>query len=237
MKYLEEVNRYFEGVMSAEERKSFEKKMVDEPELMNEMRRYRFMVDHLLPAVPAEFISKMEEADFDEDTQNAAQRTFNSRSAAMYTLAAIIIILFLSIYLIQKNNSSPSSISSVELPDTGITLSPTSKLFGAMNSFRAQNFSQAETQFASLVANDNNDTICYYYGLTFYKLKNYDQSREQLSHVNMQSVFYPRALFHLALIEWKKRNKQEAKTLFQKVADTDVAPYSTKAIEALKKIN
>lgn len=235
--HIREIDQFFEGTMSAKERDACEDRMVRDIEFRHEAKLFRDITDALAPDVPIELFSKMEEIDYEEDSENAAKKTFNSRSLLMYILATCIILLFLSIYFIQKYNSSDRVIQQIEIADPGISTPVSAEMKNALTSFTSADYPLAEHQFFKLLQKDSlNDTLNYYYGLSLYKERQWKKSEPYFQKVPMKSGFYARAVFQLALAAWRSGDGALAKELFKKSADTEVPPYRDKAIEALKRI-
>jgi hypothetical protein len=97
-----------------------------------------------------------------------------------------------------------------------------------MSSFKKEEFKTATKLGESL---NQNDSVLYFLGVSYYKTKDYQLALQNLELVSESSKFKPESNYFSALIHWRNNNLKQAKILFNELqAHKELGPEASKAI-------
>lgn len=222
LKHIEEIELYYEGKLSEEEKASFENTLANSQELREELELYLKVRKGLeVLGEEKQLKEKLKEADGELD---------NKRKISLWVpmgIAASVIGVIVGLYfLLQPATDYKQIASKYFVPDSGLPVFMGSndavQFNHAMQLYKDGKYRDAKNEFGKL---SNSDTVSYYLGLCKF---NTDENAAQdfdLVFRNEKSIFHAKAGYYETLALLKAGDVKTAKLFLHELAKNDSHPY------------
>jgi len=240
---IELAEKYVMQRMNSDEAAAFERRMKVEPELQNTVDALQELIRALKTADEdqlREMLRKQEEKIITQKPLKTPLRKQLLRIAAvMLVLIGIASILYFSVFTNSPSGEKPAQQYKPSEPGLPVLMdhaAPTD-FNEAMNLFRAEEFSKAQTAFAALLKQSpSNDTLLYFSSVCNFELNNFQQAEKYLKRVasDTNSVWKEKAEYWLSLALLAEDKKDESRILLLKIESDKTHLFSKKASELLQ---
>ena len=240
---IELIELYFEGKLSEIEKLAFEARMSIDPELKEEVKLYKAIVDGIKETGEDKLKKKLQSIDKELDfgrTINLLQAkkriNFKIRIAAALALMAALALIW---------SYSQSSLGSIAdkyyQKDKGLPVEMTvkkNKLDDLMNKFKTADYSSSKIILEQLLqADPANDTLNFFMGLVQYNLEEYQASLTNLKKIQATSLYNDKSMFYLTLDYLKLNDKKNATLTLQRILINKDHPFYSEAILISKELS
>ena len=222
---IQRIETYFNGLMSAEERKAFEREMAADSELAQQVHNYqeaRKAVD-----IYGENQIKVRLTNRYRQARETAKIRRFSPVSWVAVAASICLLIAVSLWLFNQNKTysneelyaqyyEPASLGIIRDTDSDYA-----QLMIAKETFDSQNYEDAVPLFLELVEDSIFDRKPYAYfhlGISYLELENTGQAVEAFDAVSESSTFTWNAKWFKALALLKLGQSDKAKILFEEIA-------------------
>ena len=242
MDNLEEIERYCENKMSAQEKADFERRLLLEPDLQEELELYKNVIAGIKNSGKEEELrQQLKKLDKQMDANaSVPEQVKKSRKFIYYSVAAsLALIIGISYMLICHPNNN--TITKFEEKDIGMPVlmgnSSNVEFSKGMNFYKQAQYDSALFIFTKLASVAQSDTLQYYTGVIQYEKGDYIHAtnyfQDVIDHFPL-GIFFNKARYRLGLSLWHKNKCDEAKKIFKGIAADNNSPYADKAKEILK---
>ena len=222
---LETIERYLNSTMEQEERSLFEKKLLTNDELKQQVQDVKIMIFGIENSVLKDKLNE-----FHDDLLKSNYSLKNKKNSfTKYAIAASVVILigFGGWWLINPKTNNEKLFAKYFKPDPGLatTMSNTInfKFYDAMVNYKHGDYNIAIEKWEALLqSKPKNDTLNYFLGVTHLANNNTLNSIEYLdkaTEIN-NSIFKNETLYYLGLAYLKNNNSEKAISFF-KQSDLD----------------
>ncbi|MBK9543278.1 MAG: hypothetical protein IPO49_13375 [Bacteroidetes bacterium] len=242
LKHIEEIERFFEGLMSEEERTAFEARLLLDNELQEDLELYKKVVESMHSLSGNDLRKKMNILDLEMGAANKPR--YPNRSNRGYksylAIAATLVFILLSSYFVFFHSSIDSRIAQYEIPEPGLPVlmgeSNQRNLDEVMNAYKLGKFELAQTLLSTMLRSDSdNDTLNYFSGCVYVRLHDYQKASNCFEKVkDPNSVYFAKSQFESGLLYWRENDIAKAIAKFQMVSQLNAGNYSTNSIEILE---
>ncbi|MBK0382496.1 hypothetical protein I5M32_05930 [Pedobacter sp. SD-b] len=220
---LENIIRYVNGEMQANEKEVFEQELATNINLKEDLLLY-LNVDKTLRS---EFSNNKTDRAFKENLVSLNQQYFKAEQKPTAKIikinrlwyAAAILIVGLLIWAPWNHDiyDKYADTEMVSFAERGAVNQD--NLQAATDAFNAKDFNKAKGLLQPLVKeNPDDDMLKFYLGLTQFQTKEYEKAKSNFTTVNKRaSIFKYDAAFYMALTYLKQDNKAEAKVWLNKI--------------------
>ena len=240
---IELAEKYAMQRMDSDEAAAFERRFEAEPELKNTVEALQELMTSLKEADKNQLRVMIRQQEEKIKSHKPHKTPFRKQilriAAVMLVLIGITTILYFTAF---TNSSSGEKLAHQYKPsEPGLPVlmdhaSP-ADFNEAMNLFRAEEYSQAQTAFTSLLKQaPTNDTLLYFSSVCNFELNNFQQAEKYLKHVALdtKSVWKEKANYWLALTLLAEDKKDEARNLLLKIESDKTLIFSKKASKLLQ---
>ena len=237
--YLEYIDNYFNQMLSAEEARQFEQRVVEDKSFAEEVAFY-LSAKH---ALKEQAIREKKEWFKQLLSQNRSLTNIHEQGRVkkmwvykVATAAAVIVCIFFAWYLFFPNSSSPQHMADNYINENLKTLSVTmgtgrDSIQNGLRLYNEQKYDSAVHQFETIIQKDTSNYLAKeYLGIVYLTLGNYDQSLQYFHQLENYSLRSNPAIFYQALTLMKRNqpgDKQKARQLLQQVVDRDLEEKET----------
>lgn len=214
LKNIEEIENYFEGKLSLEDKLLFEAKLESNPELADELNLYKQIRSAIVEKGNNDLKNKFALADEELDIATIVSINKKTNYKVLAIAASVILVVGVSIFffLNGKKDYTQLAIKYYEaekgLP---VEMGPTSKFDKLMNLYKLGNYTDAQRELDELFKNNsNNDTLLYFSAVVNDELKDYDSAISGYSKIPNSSTFFQKAQYRLVLTYLKTNEKDKA---------------------------
>ncbi|MBC6608199.1 tetratricopeptide repeat protein [Hymenobacter sp. BT188] len=242
--YLEDMERFADGQLSAAEQEAFEERMLEDPELLKAHQAYEQLTADLRWAAGHEILQEQLQAldqslDQRQQALTRVQRspaTIRRRTRRRWLLAIMgVILVGIGTWLMLRPSESdaPAAWSRYYQPDMGLSEDDPSiarrpLLAEAMHQYQAGRYPDALRILQRLSPDQvGQDTLLYYNGIFLLQQDRPTAARSYLRRVSQQSnsPLAGKALYHLGMVHWRSKHPVEARAILRQVADDPNNPY------------
>lgn len=215
LKNIEEIESYFEGKLSPEDKLLFEAKLESNPELVAEFKLYKDIRSAIVEKGKEDLKNKFAMADKELD-EGARVIPINKKTnyKILAIAASIILVVGLSIFFfLNKKNDYSQLASKYYEAEKGlpVEMGPSSRLDKLMNFYKSADYADAQKELAELLKTDlNNDTLIYFDAVINDELKSYSSAISGYSNIPSTSNYYQKAQYRLVLAYLKADEKGKA---------------------------
>jgi tetratricopeptide (TPR) repeat protein len=222
---LEHIDDFFKGELNADQIKSFEKRVTEDPDFADELAFYLSSVHTL-----RQDISRNKKEHFKSLLfNNRKSESTNTRLWPYLSAAAATVLILIGVYIFYPN-SSPDDIAQSYIDKNLSTLSVmmNSTEDSAQRGVRLYNenkFAEALQTFESILK--NNPTVMEYAGIVSLRLENYDNALRHFERLSKATQLYANSGNFYKSLTLMKRNRpgdvQQAKALLTRIVDEQSA--------------
>lgn len=238
VKHLEEIERYLDGNMTAEERVRFEARLVSESDLRGEYEELAAIYqgfDGL--RIERELKQSLQKVEGEIQSEEAARKTSFRRWRPWLgagVVAAVASIALICILTLGKGGIDPELLPrEMGLP---VTMGLSGHRFdAAMTSFKQGKYEEAALALAAIANAAQNDTAAYYLGLCSLHLDQLVESGKYFGSIPRTSAYGLRADFYMGLLSYVAGEVADAKARLAPIAGQDSTEYGRKARLILSK--
>ncbi|MGB3948547.1 MAG: hypothetical protein WBM13_11225 [Bacteroidia bacterium] len=216
MKNIEEIENYFEGKLSLEDKLLFEAKLEANPELVAEFELYKQIRGAIIEKGKEDLKHRFALAD--KELDNKAKNTIQISKKSNYKILAIAasVALVVGISLFFFLNTSQNYVQLVDkyyekekgLP---VEMGTSNKFDKLMNAYKAENYTEAQKQLTELLqTNSSNDTAVFFNAIVNDELMNYPQAIIGYLNIPIASNYYEKSQYRLVLTYLKTNEKEKA---------------------------
>lgn len=246
--YLEEMERFADGQLSAAEQEVFEERMLQDPELLQAHQAYEQLTADLRWAAGHEILQEQllaldQSLDQRQQALSRVQRhptNVRRRTRRRWILALLgLVIVGIGAWLLLRPSESdaPAAWSRYYQPDVGLSedepnISRRPLLAEAMHQYQAGRYPDALRILQRLSPDQvGQDTLLYYNGIFLLQQDRPTAARSYLRRVSQQasSPLAGKALYHLGMVYWRNKHPTEARALLREVAADPDNPYQADA--------
>jgi tetratricopeptide (TPR) repeat protein len=252
--YLEELERFADGQMSAAEQEAFAQRLEQDPALALAFQAYEQLTADLRWVAGHETLRlRLEGLDRRLDQRNKAldriRRKQRKTQIRWGLVAGVAAALLLGLWLVLRpTNTSPGAswaryyVPDAGLPSTAIREDRQPLLSEAMSQYQAGHYPQALHALRRIPTSTlGQDTLLYYTGIFLLSQSEQEIDKTQeaqtyLKRVAQQpgSALAGKARYHLGMAYWRNQQTEQARTALQLVADDASNPYQQAARRLLK---
>lgn len=215
LKNIEEIENYFEGKLSLEDKLLFEAKLEANPDLVAEFDLYKQIRVAIVEKGKDDLKNKFALADRELDEKASVIPISKQKNYKIFAIAAsVITVIGLSIFFFLNKKKDYSELASkyyeVEkgLP---VEMGVSNKYDELMNSYKTGNYIDAQKQVDGLLKKDsNNDTLIYFNAVIYDELKDYSSAITNYARIPPPSNYYQKAQYRLVLTYLKVNEKDKA---------------------------
>jgi tetratricopeptide (TPR) repeat protein len=214
LKHIEEIEDYFEGKLSPEDKLLFEARLESNPELTAEFTLYKQIRGAIVDKGKDELKLKFALADQELDTVPVILISNKTNYKLLAIAASILLVIGISMFWLLNKKSDYSALASKYyeaekgLPVQMGTAATFDKL---MNSYKSGNYTDARQQVVELLkGNSGSDTLVYFNAVINDELKNYPSAINNYSSIPATSNYYEKAQYRLVLAYLKTNEKAKA---------------------------
>ena len=236
--HLENIDAYFSGSLSAEEKKDFERKIAEDKNFAEQVAFYLSAFE----AAKEEMVSEKKEWFKQLATQNTSQapvRHISSVRTMVYRLAAaasIVGIIFLAWSLFFQKSISPDRLAdnyiNSKLATIGTTMGTGDSIQFAIDLYNKGQLNLAAQKFEEFIQRDSSDTNAKQYaGMAYLRLNNFEKALNYFEQLEKYSLLSNPAVFYQAVTLMKRNaagDKEKAKQLLIEVTKSDSDPETKK---------
>jgi hypothetical protein len=236
LKYLEEIERYLDGEMTAEEIILFEQGLIDEPQLKQEYDVLNAVVKEVRESKKRELKALLNEVDKELDNNkpnNIEPNTYKTTplfpTFLKYAIAASVLFMIgVSVFWLinQSGSNREKLVADYWQKDAGLPVmmgeSDAVKFDNAMSDYKSGKYNEALNLFKQIPASD---TVLYYSALCMSELKQDATNQFQIVADNQSSVFQDKAKYYLLLLNIKADKKTKASKLMNELLGNKNHPY------------
>lgn len=233
--FLETIERYYNGLMTKDEKLAFEAELQQDAELKQEVEDIKALLFSIEKQSLKEKMNEFHEdlpIQMVSETSTSKVRFFNFRNSA-----AAIVLLAVGSYWFFTTSSNEKIYDNYFKPDPGLpTMMSTSldyTFYDAMVNYKQGDYETAISKWKKLeIKSPNNDTLVYFLGVAHLADRHIDQAISYLekASVTSNSVFIEDANYYLALAYLKKDKKEKAIEFLK----NSTSENSKKLLEQLK---
>lgn len=240
---IELAEKYVMQRMNSDEAAAFERRMEADPELQNTVSAFQELMSSLKAADKDQLREMLRKQEENINTHKQNKKPFRKYLIRIAALLLILIgaasILYFTVF---RNNSSNEKLALQYKPtEPGLPVlmdkSEPADINEAMNLFRAEEFSKAQSAFAALLKQaPTNDTLLYFISVCHFELNNFPQAESYLKRVVSDSnpVWKEKAEYWLSLALLAEDKKDESRTILLKIESDKTHLFSKKASELLR---
>lgn len=234
--HFEYIDDYFHQLLSAEEAKQFEQKIVADRDFAEEVAFYL----SAKAAVKGQSVVQKKEwfKQLLQENDPYVQKNAGIRKLWTYRIsavAALMICLFLTWYMLSNKHTSSQMADTYVLKNLQtlpVTMgSARDSIQDGLRLYNQGRYDSAINQFESIVQKDTANYLAKkYLGICYLKVANYDKSLLYFRQLENYSLFSNPAKFYQALTLLKRNqpgDKQDAKQLLQQVVDGNLEGKET----------
>lgn len=216
LKNIEEIENYFEGKLSLEDRLLFEAKLEANPELVAEFELYKQIRGAIVEKGKEDLKNKFALIDKELEDKNAAVIPISKKKDyRMLAIAASVILIVgiaLFFYLNKKNDYSQLASKYYEIEKgLPVEMGTSARFDNLMNAYKAGNYTDAQRQLNELLQGDStNDTLIFFNALINDELKNYQSAIIGYSNIPSKSNYFEKSQYRLVLTYLKTNQKRKA---------------------------
>ena len=242
MEDLEEIEKYWENKMTPREKSDFERRLLLEPDLQEELELYKNVIAGIKDSGKEEELRlQLKKADTEMDTSVPMHQPVKNKKKFVYYGVAASIALLLGISYLLMKHSTNGTLAKFEENDIGLPVlmgnSGNVEFSKGMSFYKQNKYDSALCVFNKLAVVAPSDTLIYYSGVIYYEKGDYMHAianfQETIDHYP-SGVFYNKARYRLGLTLWHEDKRDEAKKVFISITADNNSPYSDKAKEILK---
>lgn len=236
LKHIELIESYSEGRLNPEEKMEFEKRLVNDKELRDEVDLYKEIVEAIKVAGEENLKAKLKIADQELDA-NALNGSSTARSKTKYWAIAASVFFVLGTIVLLRYFQNPSLGNLADeyyekekgLP---VQMSPeTNALDPIMNSYKNSDYVAARNALQQLMLkNSNNDTLNFFLGVTLYELGDFKGADKCFVQMKPTSSFYQKSQYRELLVFLKLNNKQMVKKYVNEILNNKDHLYYEKVV-------
>lgn len=242
--YLEDMERFADGQLSATEQEAFEERMLEDPELLRAHQAYEQLTADLRWAAGHEILQEQLQAldqslDQRQQALTRVQRspaTTRRRTRRRWLLAIMgVLLVSIGTWLVLRpsEDDAPAAWSRYYQPDMGLSeedpsISRRPLLAESMHQYQAGRYPDALRILQRLSPDQvGQDTLLYYNGIFLLQQDRATAARSYLRRVSQQSSspLAGKALYHLGMVHWRNKHPVEARAILRQVADDPNNPY------------
>lgn len=215
LKNIEEIESYFEGKLSLEDKLLFETKLESSPELVAELKLYKQIRSVIVEKGKEDLKNKFILADKELDGRASVISIGKKTNYKILSLvASVIVVIGISIFFfLNKKNDYSELTNKYYEAEKGlpIEMGTSNKFDNLMNSYKSGNLNDANRQLDELLKkNSQNDTLRYFYAVVNDELKNYQPAIIDYSSIPSSSHYFQKAQYRLVLTYLKTNDKNKA---------------------------
>ncbi len=226
---FEQIERYLNNEMGAEEAAVFVAQMITDEKLQQKVEEVKLLLLGLKEAVLEEKLNTFHSNIKSNDQPLSKTVPMFPRYKKWLIAASVISIAFLSVWwLVNADNENEKLYAAYYSPDPGlITAMGNSEDYSfekAMVDYKEGNYKKAIDAWSKLkVEAPQSDTLNYFLGVAQLANKNSDKAKELLGTItaNVNKPFYKEACWYLGLILLKEGEKDKALELIKRSGNTD----------------
>jgi hypothetical protein len=224
-KYLEDIERYLDGVMSDEEHTAFEQRLKNEPELSREYDLIKILVRQVIQS-----------GSIRNKTPYIEKKAYSS--FLIYRIAASIILAIglMSYYIYTiRASSAKKMVAQYWQKDNGQMIllgnERTTTMTKAIIAYKTCHYEDALREYKAI---QQTDTAIFYEGLCEFQLGK--DARPEMKRVteNNYSIYQARAKYYLMLLCILYDQKIQAKSLLKELEQVSDHPYKEQIMELSK---
>lgn len=216
LKNIEEIENYFEGKLSPEDKLLFEAKLESSPELVAELKLYKQIRSVIVEKGTEDLKNKFVLADKELDNGGAVVIPINKKAnyKILALVASVALVIGLSIFFLLNKKSDYSQLASKYYESEKglpVEMGTSNKFDNLMNSYKSGNYKEAQRQLDELLKKDsNNDTALYFNAVVNDELKNYQPAINNYARIPSSSNYFQKAQYRLVLTYLKTNEKNKA---------------------------
>ena len=231
---FEQIERYLTNEMDSEERFEFDKILIGNDQLREQVEEQRILFQAIEEGSLREKLNEFHKELEAENTKVKSIRPYKQYAIA----ASIALLIGLGYWLTMGQKSAHEKLYAAYFaPDPGLItpMSATSdyEFYRGMVDYKQGEYELAINRWDSLIKlNPENDTLNFFMGVSYLALEDPSQALPYLKKVSdsSQSIFNPEVFYYLGLAELKEGNTEAAKVAFE-------TNGSEKALEIISKLN
>ena len=234
---LEQFELYLSDKMSVDDKKNFEIRLTNEPDLQAELNQYQETTAFLetkFSAETAKFKQNLKAISTEHQSDNQSKKVqvlkFNPK---YFAVAASLVLFFGLFFYLQTENPVYTDYNQHETA-AFVERSGTDKtLLLAQKAFNEKQYQKAIPLFETVLKSYKKPEVIYFYAICLIETDNFAKAEDiLLSLKEGNSIYNHRATWYLALMRLKQNNKASCKN-FLKQIPVDAEDY-TKAQELLE---
>lgn len=198
--HIEKIERYIEDSMSFDERVAFEKELLLNEGLKDELEAYKLIIEGVRQDSQEEELKEFLKG-VDKRIELPLKKEYKMPINWQVIVAASIAIA-IGMFWFASSNKQNRIADQFYFPDSGfpVYMSQEADMNVLMNAFKTGDYQSAAAIVSELKENDpQNDTILYYSGVIAYELEDYDAAIRHFKNVMTPSEFREKADFRFIL--------------------------------------
>ncbi len=238
--HIEDIERYCEGMMGAEEKEAFKTRLLLDTDLQEELDLYRILVEGLRHSSESNDIRhKFKAIDQELDQGKVLPRRKQNCFFRFVSIAASISIALLISYYYFTGVKKAELISSFEVTEVGLPVlmgeSSNVAFDESMNAYKVGDFKRAmHLILPVLQKSPSNDTLNYFTGIFYSRLKDENKAVTYFNNVSdSNSVFFVKAAYESGLCYWRISDLIKSENKFSIVTNLNAGAYSINSAEIL----
>ena len=244
--YFDQIERYHDNEMTADERKRFENELLYNSELAEELELYKQIVSGIKDYHIDKFKKKLREVDFELDAELEQSKKTRKLVVYLSIAASFLLLIGTSAYFFMFNtkpNYNEIALQNREI-EKGLPVFMSSSnevgISEAMNFYKQNKYSESLNLLKKIELNKpTNDTVIYFIALNNELINNTQEAisyYEKLIPVE-SSIFKEKAEYRLSLCYLVKGDIIKAKALLKAITEKQQHTFKSNAEKVLKELN
>ena len=230
--HLEDLDRFANGKMPAQEAADFRIRLATDHALKAEFELYKSLTSGIKTFHRKRLLKQM--GRFEDKFQQSAIPFYQKTSVRQLSIAASMVVLLGAGVFLWNNQRKKGNWQDAFIDDPGLPVLMSSRKDAynqAMNFYRQGSYQEALNALPAKTS----DTANYYRGIFWLKLQKPETAFRYLSPVSKQSTsaFKQKAEYYSAMALWQNGRKTEAKTAFEAIAKNQDHPFHDISVEIL----
>ena len=246
LKYFDQIERYLDNEMTAEEKRRFDNELQYNSELAEELELYKQIVSGIKDYHIDKLKKELRKVDFELDAELEQSKKTRKLVVYLSIAASFLLLIGTSAYFFMFNNKVNYAEIALQNREAEkglpVFMSANNEvgLSEAMTLYKQKNYSESLNLLKKIeLTKPTNDTIIYYIGLNNELINNTQEAIkyfEKLISVE-SSIFKEKAEYRLSLCYLIKGEVNKAKTMLNAITEQQQHAFKTNAEKVLKELN
>ena len=216
LKNIEEIENYFEGKLSLEDKLLFEAKLESDSLLVAEFELYKQIRKAIVEKGREDLKNKFALADKELDDKDVSTIQISKKTnyKILAIAASVIAVVGISLFFFLNKSKDYSQLADKYyeaekgLP---VEMGTSARFDNLMNSYKSKNYTDTQRQLNELLQTDStNDTLIFFNALVNDELKNYQPAITGYLHIPSTSNYFEKSQYRLVLAYLKTNKKEKA---------------------------